>query len=167
MTGTGVLENERPGQVARTVERWLVVRVAGERFGLPVSAVQEIVGVGGISKIKGAPFPVRGSVNLRGASIPVLDLGLRMGLEPAEVIDSRLVVVRSRGRRIGLLVDAVERLASVSAEAIQPLPDATRTPSSSCVGGVMEEESGLALLLDVERTLLLEEDPAEGNELRS
>lgn len=137
--------------------RWLVVRVGAEAFGLPVSGVQEIVGVAGISKVDGAPFPVRGSVNLRGRPVAVVDLGLRLDLGAREVIDSRLVVVRSKGRRIGLLVDGVERLVSLDPAAVEPLPDAVRTPASSCLRGVLREPSGLVLLLDLERTLVIDQ----------
>lgn len=151
------LRSEAPGAAQ---ERILLVRVGGELFGLPVGAVAEIVPVTGISRLEKAPLPVRGSVNLRGGAVVVVDLGLRLGLAAVDVIDSRLVVVRSRGRRIALLVDAVEQLVEVDASSIEPLPEAARTPSSSCIRGVLQRESGLVLLLGLERTLVVDEGPA-------
>jgi purine-binding chemotaxis protein CheW len=144
--------------------RILLVRVGGESFGLPVADIGEIVPVTGISRVEKAPFSVRGSVNLRGVAVVVVDLGLRLGLGAVDIIDSRLVVVRSRGRRIALLVDAVEQLLRVDPGSIEPLPEAARAPSSSCVRGVLQHGSGLVLLLDVERTLVVDGDSPTGEE---
>lgn len=150
--------------VPGATRNWLLVRVGDEAFGLPVPQVQEILHLVGISRVSDAPFCVRGAVNLRGSSVPVVDLRLRMELGKSSVLDSRLVVVRSRGRRIGLLVDSVERLATVMPEAIEPLPETAQGTSAKYLSGVLHDRSGsddgegddrLVLLLDLEKTLRL------------
>lgn len=132
---------------------WLQIRVSGESFALPVSRVQEIVRIVSISKVEDAPFPVSGSVRLRQTSIPVVDLRLRMGLGTADPVDSRLVVVHSRGRTFGALVDSVDGLIRVDPQAVEPLPADARSRHSDYIVGVRREGEEMTLMLDVDRTL--------------
>ncbi|MEY2838632.1 MAG: hypothetical protein RJB60_931, partial [Pseudomonadota bacterium] len=53
-----------------------------ELYGIPIEAVREILQVGVMTLVPMMPSFVRGVMNLRGAVVPVLDLGLRLGLDP-------------------------------------------------------------------------------------
>lgn len=148
----GILLRRAPEEPERA-DSWLQIRISEESFALPVSRVQEIVRVIGISKTEGAPFPVSGSVRLRNRSIPVVDLRLRMGMGKADPVDSRLVVLRSRERTFGALVDSVDGLISVDPETVEPLPADARSRHSDYIVGVRRDGEEMTLLLDVDRTL--------------
>jgi purine-binding chemotaxis protein CheW len=137
-------------------ETWVTCRVDNEIFALPVRQVQEILRVSALTRVPHAPFPVRGVTNLRGYVLPVVDLRVRLGIAPEEPGPRhRVMVVQSRGRLIGLLVDAVEQVTQIDRLAVEPVPDDVMTEQSYYLLGVYHEGDEMVILLDADRVLLV------------
>jgi purine-binding chemotaxis protein CheW len=85
----------------------------------------------------------------------VVDLRLRLGMAAVEPGPrSRVMVVQSRGRLIGLLVDAVEQVTQVDRLAVEPPPEDVMTEQSYYLIGVYHTAGGgLLILLDADRVL--------------
>lgn len=166
-------ENDRPGLLYRFAdslrggdeeqekpeepEIWLVFRLGGTSFGLPVADIREVMRVGPITRVPEAPFSVTGVTDLRGRVIPIVDLGARLELDAVEVDEqSRIVVLDADGRLIGLLVDAVDRMARIlPSQKEDPEPDADERPAAVVAVYAWEEEK--LMLLDVEELLTIDE----------
>lgn len=132
--------------------------LAGETFAMPVEPVRQVVRVSSITRVPHAPRPIRGVTNLRGRVIPVIDLRLRIGLPETEISrSSRVVSVSSRGRLIGLLVDAVHQVLHLDLYKVQPPPDDVMTMQSDYIEGVYGEGDDLILLLDIDKALIIRE----------
>jgi purine-binding chemotaxis protein CheW len=136
----------------QTVElRFLVFRLDGNEFALPIDAVDEVARVPDqITKLPKTPKFLEGVVNLRGAVLPVIDQRRRFDMAPSGGGASRrLVVVTSGDHRAGLIVDGVTEVLRCSAEAIQPAPDLTGD-ALSLVGSVINLGAAgrMVLLLD-------------------
>ncbi|HYN22703.1 MAG TPA: chemotaxis protein CheW [Thermoanaerobaculia bacterium] len=152
----GSKEDEAPQEQPET---WVGVEVAGEVYVLPVERVQEVLRVTGITRLPYAPAPVRGITHQRGRVLTVVDLRVRLGFEPAPTDSrSRICVVFSRGRSIGLLVDAARHVVKLLPSGKQPPPADVMTQRSEFILGVYRLEEALIILLDVDRVLLLDED---------
>jgi purine-binding chemotaxis protein CheW len=143
-------------------EKWVSCRVDRELFALPVAQVQEILRVPDLTRVPHAPFPVRGVTNLRGYVLPVVDLRVRLGLRATEAsANARIMVVHTRGRLIGLLVDAVEDVVDVDRLAIEPAPEDVMTEQSYYLLGVYHSgEEGLIILLDADKVLQVRDQDA-------
>lgn len=142
-------------------ETWVTFRLDDEVFAMPVDPVRQVVRVSTITRVPHAPEPVRGVTNLRGRVIPVIDLRMRVGLEPSEIgRQSRVVAVASRGRVLGLLVDSVHQVVHIDVNRVQPPPEDVMTVQSDYILGVYHQEDRLILLLDVDRALILREKGA-------
>jgi purine-binding chemotaxis protein CheW len=102
----------------------LRMAVGSEVLAVPIEDVREILQVGRLTPLPRTPAFVRGVMNLRGAVVPVIDLGARLGHEAAEIgRRSCIVIVESSASSaegdeegdaghaaplvVGLLVDAV------------------------------------------------------------
>ncbi len=143
------------------LETWVAFSLAGEVFALPVTPIREVVRVSSITRVPHAPKPIRGVTNRRGRVIPVIDLRMRIELPAAELgRASRVIVVSSRGRLLGLLVDAVHQVVHIDLEKVQPPPDDVMTVQSDYLSGVYHLDDQLILLLDVDRALIIQ-GPAE------
>jgi len=143
-------------------ETWVAVEVAGEVYALPVASVEEVLRVSGITRLPYAPAPVRGITQQRGRVLTVVDLRVRLGYEPAALDSrSRICVVASRGRSIGLLVDAARQVVKLLPSGKQPPPADVMSERSAFILGVYRLEDALAILLDVDRVLLLDESRNE------
>lgn len=142
-------------------ETWVTFSLDDETFALPVEPVRQVVRVSSITRVPHAPRPVRGVTNLRGRVIPVIDLRMRVGLEPSPIQrQSRVVAVASRGRILGLLVDAVHQVVHLDLNKVQPPPEDVMTVQSDYILGVYHQEDSLILLLDVDRALVLRDEAA-------
>lgn len=142
-------------------ETWVTFSLDEETFALPVEPVRQVVRVSNITRVPHAPRPVRGVTNLRGRVIPVIDLRMRVGLDPSRISrHSRVVAVASRGRLLGLLVDAVHQVVHLDLNQVQPPPEDVMTIQSDYILGVYHQDDSLVLLLDVDRALVLREEAA-------
>ncbi|HKV13270.1 MAG TPA: chemotaxis protein CheW [Thermoanaerobaculia bacterium] len=153
---------ERRGQEAEEKkeepETWVTFELAEEIYALPVSRVQEVLRVTGVTRVPHAPAPIRGITNLRGRVLAVVDLRVRLGLKAAELTpQSRIVVVTSRERSIGLLVDAARQVVKLLPSGMQPPPADVMTERSDFIRGVYHKEEVLLVLLDVDRVLWIHE----------
>lgn len=127
-----------------------------ELFAVAVERVREVVRAEGVTRVPQAPEHVRGVQNLRGRILPVLETRTRVNLPTAEITpSSRVVVVEGRDRLFGLLVDGVQQVASVPRSEIQPPPPEVRTQLSEYVTGLAHLGGRVALLLDLNRLLVL------------
>jgi purine-binding chemotaxis protein CheW len=105
-----------------------------------------------------APAPVRGITNMRGRVLAVVDLRVRLGLPPVAIdSQSRILVVSSRERSIGLLADAARQVVKILPSGVQPPPADVVTPRSAFITGVFRAGETLVILLDIDRVLLIQE----------
>lgn len=131
-------------------------------LGIDLHRVQEINRVGQITLVPDAPPAVRGVINLRGEVVTVMDLRTILGLPPAEVNGlSRLIIANSQEEQIGLLVDQVADVLTVSSDDESSLPANVNGVSSHCFKGVYSLGNDLLVVLDIETAL------SETNEAKS
>jgi purine-binding chemotaxis protein CheW len=80
--------------------------VAGEQYALAVEQVAEVLSLGDVTPVPGAPASVLGLLNLRGEILSVVELASALGLR-GESAPSRLIVADDGARRAGLAIDQV------------------------------------------------------------
>jgi purine-binding chemotaxis protein CheW len=151
-----------PAPAPEAMVHLVAFRLGEELYAAPVERVTEIVRVQALTRVPQAPEHVRGVQSLRGAILPVLEVRTRLGLTPATVgPDSRVVVVEGHGRLVGLLVDAVLHVSRVPRSAVRPPPPEVRSRLCEHVVGVVPLGGQLALLLDLDKLLILPAPSAE------
>jgi len=145
--------------------RYLTFDLAGQRYGFEILDVREIVGLGHIVPLPRAPLAIRGVLDLRGKIIPVLDLRVRFGLEPADRGEQSAIIVldyQCGPRRVttGVLVDRVEESVAFEADAIVPVPEmGGRNDEVDFLLGVGRSADGVVFLLDAARVLSTARSP--------
>jgi len=140
-------------------ERQLVVfSLGGEVFGVDISTVNEIIQMQAITAVPGTARFVEGLINLRGTVIPVVDLRKRFGLEGTERgKETRIMVLNSEGQAIGIIVDSVAEVLSISPDAIEPPSSMITTADSEYLLGIVKLPDQLVILLDTDRVLSRED----------
>ncbi|HET8706494.1 MAG TPA: chemotaxis protein CheW, partial [Pseudomonadales bacterium] len=90
------------------VLQWVTFKLDGEKYGINVMQVQEVLRYTDIAPVPGASDYVLGIINLRGNVVTVIDTRLRFGLMPGEINDNtRIVIIETQRNVVGILVDAV------------------------------------------------------------
>ena len=74
----------------------------------------------------------------------------------AEVTDAqRIIVIEMKGKRLGMLVDAVSQVIKLSSAIIEEIPEEAITLDQNFISGVAKLEGRLIIILDLNRALLL------------
>jgi purine-binding chemotaxis protein CheW len=129
-------------------------QVGGETFGLPITAVHEIVRVPEVTSVPEAPECVEGVVNLRGKILPVIDMRKRFGLTTVEVSPrNRVLVVEFEGKKVGLIVDSANEVLRIPTGDIEPPPNVFIEEGINYVTGLGKVGSRLIILLDLAKVL--------------
>ncbi len=111
-----------PGKTESTIEL-ISFEIAEQEFCIDITSVREIRGWTRETPMPQTPDYVRGVINLRGAVMPVIDLGNRLGLSVTTPSSRHVIVVVQHDERIaGLLVDAVQETFMVDRGLLQPPP---------------------------------------------
>ncbi|HEX4179848.1 MAG TPA: chemotaxis protein CheW [Caulobacteraceae bacterium] len=129
-------------------------RIGAQEFCVDIMAVREIRGWTSATPIPHSPNYVRGVINLRGAVLPIVDLAARLGFPITEPTARSVIIVAHIGdRTVGLLVDAVSDILTVSDEVIQPTPDVTCDTVKAFVKGILAIDDRLISLISLDRVL--------------
>ena len=148
-----------PSAPVERLESWVTFELAGELFALPALRLQEIQRAVDITRVPNAPAPVRGIMNLRGKVLVVVDLRQRLRMPSAAIEPrSRILVVSSRERSLGLLVDAAQQVIKLPASRIEAPPADVMNAHSEFLAGVVQLEKGLLIVLDLDQLLLVPEE---------
>jgi purine-binding chemotaxis protein CheW len=143
--------------------QYLTFLMQDEEYGVDILNVQEIRGWGNVSPIPNAPAYVSGVINLRGAIVPVIDLRILFQLADASYDENTVVIVlkvsTERVNRImGVVVDAVSDVFTLSSADKQSPPNVNQSVSHEFIEGLTEVKGKMVILLDSERLLHLEND---------
>ncbi len=140
--------------VADSETQLVVFDLAAEFYGVDIGDVREIIRMQSITRVPGAPQFVEGVINLRGRVVPVVDLRKRLDLEANEQTkESRVVVVDSAGRDVGVIVDAVTEVLRIPLSAVEPPSSMITNADSDYLRGIARLEDKLIILLDLSKVL--------------
>ena len=139
-------------------DQFILFIVAGTTYALPSGEVAHVEMVEQITRVPNAPAFVDGVVFSRGQVVPAVNLRARFGFErvPAD-IKSRLLVVQSGDRSIGLLVDECREFLMIPASTIHPPGEALSAIGARYLGGIATIGDRMIVVLKVEELL----NPAE------
>lgn len=132
-----------------TANRELIAfRIGEQEFCVDIMSVREIRGWTPATPLPRSPAFVRGVINLRGAVLPIVDLGARLGLRVTEPTDRHVIMVAQvGGRTVGLLVDAVSDIIQLTDEAVQPTPEVASDQVRAFVRGIFTTAEGRMISL--------------------
>jgi len=125
-----------------TSHQLVVFSLGSEEYALPIGSVHEIIRFSEPRSVASEVPWIRGVIGLRGKIIPIFDLAARMGLEPSE--PGKIVIVSSGTGQVGVMVDEVEEVLTVSSEQLEDVPSA----ASDAIEAIAKIEDRLVILLN-------------------
>ena len=136
------------------LEDYVTFVIKDQMFGIPVLGVQDILSPDKIASIPLAPPEVKGSINLRGRIVTVIDVRVRLGLAKRESdAESMGVTVERNNELYTLLVDKVGDVVSMSNDLYESNPGTLDPVWREFALGIYRLEGRLMVVLDVERLL--------------
>jgi chemotaxis signal transduction protein/ABC-type nitrate/sulfonate/bicarbonate transport system substrate-binding protein len=149
---------EKIGVGASREGKYIIFKLADERYGLPVLDVREIIRMAEIRPMPMMPDYMKGVINLRGKVIPIVDLRLKLAMEPVAYTDRMCIIVvdvagQSGSTRVGITTDAVMEVVDIKEAAIVDTPTFGNKMDTSYIIGMAKMTDGVTTLLDIEKVL--------------
>jgi purine-binding chemotaxis protein CheW len=150
-----IVENEQELTEDTQKGKFLTFSLGAEVYGIEIKFVTEIIGMQPITEVPDLPEYVKGIINLRGKIIPVIDVRLRFKKPAVEYNDRTcIVVVDIKGIAVGLIVDTVAEVLTITDQNIVPPPqlhrDGYHQRFTKAIGKVGDD---VKLILDSDRLL--------------
>jgi len=156
-TAAAVHRSSANGAVA-SGGKYLTFMLGREEYGLPVMKVREIIKVMDITRVPQVAAHVLGVINLRGKVIPVIDLRRKFGFPAQEHTERTCIIVAEvvlsqATVMMGVVVDAVSEVVSVTSAEIDNPPDFGGQDATDYILGLAKVKGSVKILLDLDRVL--------------
>ena len=142
--------------------QYLTFMLSGEIFAIGILSIKEIIEYGNLTEVPRMPDFIRGVINLRGAVVPVIDLGSRFGKASSSVSRRTCIViieVQHEGEQqvVGGMVDAVNEVLDIPASEIEPAPSFGAKIRADFIRGMGKVDGKFVIILNVDHVLSLGE----------
>jgi len=135
--------------------KYLTFNLENTQFGIEILKVVEILKMMEITSVPMWPEFAKGTINLRGDVIPVVDLRQKFGLSATEETDETCtIVVELENDQIGIIVEGVNEVREISADNISAPPSIGGTVDSEFILGMGKAEGETIILLKLEKILI-------------
>ena len=154
---------------AASSHHYVTFGVADELLAAPVEAVREVLAVPAMTHVPNAPEFLVGIIDVRGNSVPVIDMRRKLGLIPAEPTESSRVLVlevelAGRTAIIGALADRVLEGITLDEKALQPPPEIGIRWRSQAIAGIGRRNDQFVILLNLAAVFTTDEAMLSGAE---
>ncbi len=143
---------------------YLTFLLGEEEYGVPLASVVEIAPDEGVTRVPGAPELLLGVKDVRGVPVAVVDLYRKFGVVAASAARKSLIVVETDALgAMGLVAIAADRISRViepSPAEVEPVPPLSSGIRVEFLTGMVRQESGFVLLLDLDTVLSATEQEA-------
>jgi len=140
--------------VATSIREFLAFKLGHEEYGIDILRVQEIRSYLQPTRMANAPAFVKGVINLRGVIVPIIDMRIKFELAQVNHDTFTVVIVLNIGTRVvGMVVDGVSDVITLTPEQLRPVPEFSSTIGSNHVLAMGSIEERMLILLDIEKLM--------------
>ena len=133
---------------------FLAFQLGEEEYGIDIQKVQEIRAYEPVTRMANALPYVKGVVNLRGIIVPIIDMRIKLELgEPTYDHLTVVIILNIAGRTIGMVVDRVSDVITLTPDQIKPAPDMGSAVSTDYLVGLGTIEERMLVLVDIDRLM--------------
>ena len=137
-----------------SIREFLAFKLGSEEYGIDILRVQEIRSYEEPTRIANAPAFIKGVVNLRGVIVPIVDMRLKFNLASAAYDNFTVVIVLNIGARVvGMVVDAVSDVITLTPEQLRPVPEFSSAVDSEHLLAIGAIDERMLILIDIEKLM--------------
>lgn len=132
--------------------RYIVFSLGNLKFALPLLQIKEVTALTTPTPIPFTPKYFRGIINLRGQVLSIIDLRSRFNFDATDRSqETAIIIVDFPELSLGIVVDSVISVSNFFKDQIQAPPSSDKSWNRDFVKGVIRQENGLVLLLEIEK----------------
>jgi purine-binding chemotaxis protein CheW len=136
--------------------QYVTLGVGDDIFAIDVNHVHEILELGTVSRLPSAPAHIMGMIDVRRRAVPLVDLRVKLGLDPIKpTVNTKVLVidVEVGNRRVvlALVADRVYEVSDLKDAGIAPPPDIGMRWSSDYIKGVGRRNDKFVIIFNLSR----------------
>ena len=138
-------------EVEKETKQYIVVRIGGEKFGIDIGFVDNIVRMQKITRVPKAQVYFKGIINLRGEIVPVMSARIKMNLEDDVFTNaSRIIILKMEEKgSLGLIVDEVCEVVTLATDEIEKSDNYKSNDKEMFINGVGKNGDELISLFEL------------------
>ena len=145
---------EVPTEGVLANNEFLTFTLGKEEYGIDILKVQEIRGYDAVTAIANTPEFIKGVINLRGIIVPIVDMRIKFNLGKVTYDELTVVIILNVAKRVvGMVVDGVSDVISLTPEQIKPAPQFSATMDTKYLKGLGAVEERMLILVDIEELM--------------
>lgn len=143
----------RKKPAAKCNHRELITFTVGSKeYGIDIHKIHEVRGYDMFNSIVNTPEFINGAINMRGASVPLLDVHAKFHIDRDAFNEPIVIIVLNVAKRlVGIVVDSVSDVIALAAEQIKPASDPGSSPHMKYVAGLGSVDGRMIHLVDIEK----------------
>lgn len=140
------------------LNKFVIFQLNKEEFAININQVERILGYIEPTSVPESPIFIKGVIQYQDTILPIMDLKIRFNkLDSINYVNPKIIVIKSNGQSIGLIVDDVEEVLDISMQEIENTPDIVKLNKNKYINGIIKKENRIIMLLDAEKILSKEE----------
>jgi len=153
---------EEEERIKRLTGKYLLVSLNNQQYGIPIVKIKEIIRMVPVTSVPNSPQYVRGLINLRGSTIPVIDLCLRLNLGSSDNAGRACIIVveiesEANIVTVGIVVDSVSEAVNIDGTEIEDTVGSIIGNDTRCLLGIAKMQERPHVLLNMDRLFTTEE----------
>lgn len=130
-----------------------------EKYGLDIMKIDAVAEYQEVTSLPHAANFIEGIINFRKREVlPLINLRIKFNLPDFEnKEESKVIVIKTKDRKIGILVDEVKEVMSLSPEVIEEKPKVGGMKKTHFISGIAKLENQMIVILDINKLLTEEE----------
>lgn len=148
--------------MAANDQKLLTFSLGKEEYGVSILKVKELIGMMDITPVPRTPEFIKGVINLRGKIIPVMDLRTKFGMDAQQYDERTCIIVveiniKGNQKLLGVVVDAVSEVVTVSDEQIEPPPEYGKACEHNSILGIGKIKDRVVIILDIDEIFICDD----------
>ena len=134
------------------VSQYITFNIMEHLIGINIKDVREINRILDITPVQHAPDYVKGLINLRGNTVTVFDLAVRLGFDHREITDeSHNIILKNDD--VGLIVDNIGDVVEAADDDIELPPANLKGIRAKFLQGVKKLDADLLVILSAQKII--------------
>ncbi len=104
------------------IKSFMLFSLADKSFGIPIEKIIEVVQPSQITPVPASPPHLKGISNLRGNTLPIVDLRSYYNISHEDEEDVSIIVLSIQEQQIGLVVNQVKSIAHLDMDKVEQNP---------------------------------------------
>lgn len=151
MTAVNEVDPSSVNQEGEQSFQLITFTLGEEEYGVDIKSVREIKAWAKTTPLPNTPEFVLGVINIRGSILPVFDLRDRFGQGKTQPTNTHVIIVIALDdQMIGILVDTVSDIVSLTQKDVRPVPDTGDDGENALLKGLATVSERMITLISPE-----------------